>query len=118
MTPTDFAMWCAERRRYWHQQGKTFDPSNLASQFVPYFTTRPENRRRIKVTRTYTGPPDEVHTRTGTVGVSSGFRPIFLLMHRSNAIGSWDTLTDDDVIVGEKNGRTYTAPYVVGKVTP
>ena len=68
---------------------------DAASQFKPYF-----HGPRIKVT----GPSG---TRFGTVGMTSGWRPAFLLMHRSTDIGSWDVLGPDDKIVAVKYGSHY-----------
>ena len=78
--------------------GDQFDPSTLiaTAQFAPYL----HSGQRIKVQ----GPWE---TRTGTVGITTGWRPAFLLMHRSNAMGSSDVLSIQDKIVGVQVGRTY-----------
>lgn len=50
---------------------------------------------------------DEVVERTGTVGITTGWHPAFLLMSRSSAMGSSDVLSARDVIVAVKRGRSY-----------
>lgn len=47
------------------------------------------------------------HIRTGTVSTTTGWKPSFLLMHRSNSISSWDILGPDDVVIAIKHGRKY-----------
>lgn len=65
-----------------------------------------ESQRRVRVTTTYDG--GETLTRTGTVSTTSGWRPSFMLMHRSNATGSWDLLDPErDVVTHVQYGRTY-----------
>ena len=70
-------------------------------QFIPYYGTG----QRIRVRTTY--PGGEIFERTGTVSLSMGWWPTFLLMHRSNAIGSCDTLGAKDEIVAVQYGRKY-----------
>lgn len=61
---------------------------------------------RIRVRTTY--PSGDVFERTGTVGITTGQHPAFLLMHRSNSIGSWDVVDERDEITAVRwNGRTY-----------
>jgi len=63
---------------------------------------------RVKIEATYANGDKEV--RTGTVSRTTGWRPAFLLMHRSNAIGSSDILSPrDKVIAVQINGRDYTS---------
>jgi len=82
-------------RRY----GRKFNPSNLDKRFLKYY----ENGKRIKV-RYWD------MELTGTVGVTTGWEPVWLLMRRSNAIGSCWTLTGNDIeILAVKNGRRYVA---------
>lgn len=80
------------------QFGDKFDPSALAQEFVPYF----ESGERIRVV-------DGEHVRTGTIGVTTGWRPAFLLMHRSSDDGSSDVLGLKDRVTHVKRGRTYVA---------
>ncbi len=78
-----------------------FDPSTLAGQFVPYFHGRHNDRVRVRVRFSH---GEEL---TGTIGITTGWRPCFLLMRRSNAYGSSYTLGTQDRIVAVKHGRTY-----------
>jgi len=89
------------------EHGDRFDPSALASQFDRYYRTD----QRIRVTTTYgTGPDAETYTRTGTVGMTSGWRPAYLLMRRSSDHGSSDVLGARDVVVAVQ--RRPGGPYV------
>ena len=77
--------------------GKKFDPSNLDNRFLKYY----ENGERIKV-RYW---DMEI---TGTVGVTTGWKPCFLLMRKSNSIGSCWTLESKDIqILAVKKGAKY-----------
>lgn len=84
------------------RHGDKFDVSELWEKFRPHF----RSGQRIKVRRYY---PEtyEGYTRTGTVGVTTGTRPAFLLMHRSDASGSSDVLSEKDEIVAVQRGRKY-----------
>jgi hypothetical protein len=68
-----------------------FDDSDLSKQFVPYYN----NQKRIKVQ--FYG--EEI--KTGTVGVTTGWKPTFLLMLRKNSSGSSYLLSDKTIILGE-----------------
>ena len=61
--------------------------------------------QRIKVRRMY--PGGEAWERTGRVGRSTGPRPLYLLMRRSDSTGSSDVLDGNDVVVGWWDGRKY-----------
>ncbi len=80
------------------EHGDRFDASDLerAAHFAPYLRTG----LRLKVRK-------GDFERTGTVGKTTGWRPAFLLMHRSSDRGSWDVLGPDDEIVATWNGRQY-----------
>ena len=71
------------------EHGDRFDTSELSLQFVPYF----ENRQRIKIKNRW----GEV--LTGTVGVTTGWKPSFLLMRRKNQTGSSILLSDLDILL-------------------
>ena len=86
-----------ERGRVKH--GDRFGTSSLAEQFIPYFNSG----RRIRVL----SPWGE--ESTGTVGVSTGWSPVFLLMARSDSIGSTRVLHDNDIILDVKYGRRYSS---------
>ncbi len=90
----DFNAYIARKRG---EYGSKFDSSNLAKQFIPFF----ENQKRIKVLDRWGD------TLTGTVGITGGWKPTFLLMRRSNAIGSSTTLSTKDQIIAVKKGDRY-----------
>ena len=64
-----------------------FDASDLNPDFIEYF----ENGARIEV-------ENEYQKRRGTVGVTTGWRPCFLLMARINCHSSGDTIGATDHI--------------------
>ena len=94
MTNQEYDQWLAHRAQNYY--GHKWDATDLAPQFIPYFWTN----IRIRVA----GPSG---SRTGTVGVTTGWRPVFLLIHRSSARGSFDVLTTDDRVVAIQRGRRY-----------
>ena len=71
------------------EYGSSFDDSELSKQFVPYY----ENQKRIEVKMSW----GEI--LRGRVGITTGWRPVFLLMLKVNSTGSSIILTDDDVIL-------------------
>lgn len=79
-----------------HEYGEKFDVSHLDDRFVRYFQTG----ERIKV---------EIYgeVKHGTVGVTTGWRPAFLLMARSNCIGSTEILDAKARILCVQKGRKY-----------
>jgi hypothetical protein len=101
--PNYFYTESVQRGRREH--GDKWNPSALdaAAQFVPYFGTG----QRIRVTRDY---GNESWTRTGRVSRTTGWRPAFLLMYRSNATGSSDVLSPEDQIVAVQNARGQYIP--------
>lgn len=87
---TKYEEYIARKRK---QYGDQFSDASLAPQFVPYFNSG----QRIEVVTRY--PSGEEERRRGTVGVTTGWVPAFLLMHRSNQVGSSDVLSAKDEIV-------------------
>jgi hypothetical protein len=81
------------------EHGTQFDPSDLAPQFVRYYNSG----ERVRVQDKYG------ETRTGTIGVTTGWKPAFLLMATSRSLGSTELLSTDDQVVAVKHGRTYVA---------
>jgi hypothetical protein len=79
--------WLAYKQR---EHGESFDAGDLPAKFVPYF----ENGQRIKVRLYMTG-----EVMTGTVGVTTGWRPAFLLMRRRSDRGSSHLLKSDTQII-------------------
>jgi hypothetical protein len=87
------------------QYGGKFDPSDLDPRFVQYFNSG----ERIRVETT---DGDAVDVRTGTVGVTTGWRPAFLLIHRVDASSlSLNLLLPDDNhrVTAVKRGESYEA---------
>lgn len=81
-------------------QGHAFDDSELWPQFVPFF-----RGPRVRVRTTYDG--GETFERTGRIGATTGWRPAFLLIHRSNDHGSGDVLGEHDEIIAVHDGKRY-----------
>lgn len=76
---------------------RIIDRSDLAPQFASYL----HSGQRIRVRFSHG------EERTGTVGKTMGWKPAYLLMARSDSMGSSDLLGAGDQIVGVKYGRTY-----------
>lgn len=83
---SSYAQYQVHKRR---QFGAQFSTTDLAPQFVPYF----ESGARIEV-RSPSG-----WTRRGRVGITTGWRPAFLLMSRTNCRGSSDVLGAGETVV-------------------
>lgn len=60
-------------------------------------------RMRVEVMNLRTG-----HVRRGVVGITTGWRPAFLLIARATSRGSSDVLGPDDVVLSYWSGREYT----------
>lgn len=73
--------------------GAKFDASMLPAKFVPFY----ESGQRI-IVKTPWG-----ETMRGYVGITTGWRPAFLLLSRCNVYGSSTLLTDEYEIVGTVN---------------
>ncbi len=86
------------------QHGDRFNPAGLVPQFRPYFRTG----TRIKVRTVYASGYEYI--RTGTVGVTTGWMPAFLLMHRRTSVGSSDVLGAKDQIVAVQHARGHYVP--------
>jgi hypothetical protein len=72
------------------EYGSKFDDSELATQFIPYYN----NGKRIKVL-------DYGTVVSGTVGVTTGWKPVFILIRTSRSLGSSYTLSSKNEIIGE-----------------
>lgn len=69
-------------------ENRVFDTSELAPQFIQYF----ENGQRIEV-------ETNGEIKRGRVGVTTGWKPVFLLMlRRSDRGSSWVLGKDDKVL--------------------
>lgn len=92
-----------DRKR--RQYGDKFDASDLAPEFVAYF----ESGHRIKVDSVgLDANHNDVYGHTfisGTVSVTTGYKPVFLLITRSNAISSPWTLSSRDHIIAVQNSH-------------
>jgi hypothetical protein len=75
--------------------------------------------RRVRVCRHYASGP---HVRTGLVGMSTGWRPVLLLIHRRTDSGSGDVLGAGDQLQGVQHepGGAYvpTAETTRTEATP
>lgn len=92
---TAFEQYCKNKKA---QYGTLFSTKNLAQQFIPYLHTN----TRLKI-------QDETgQTYFGTVGISTGWVPVFLLMHSTRSIGSSFILQPHHKITAIKTGHKYT----------
>ena len=65
------------------EYGNKFDSSDLNKIFIPFFN----NHKRVTVQ--FCNDKGKVYeTKRGTIGVTTGWKPIFLLMLTSRSIGS------------------------------
>ncbi len=89
-----FDDYIARKKR---EYGEKFDSSDLAKQFIPYFNSG----ERVRVQFGYG------ETLFGTIGVSTGWCPVFLLMNSVRSIGSSNTLRKEDAIIAVKKKSGY-----------
>jgi hypothetical protein len=68
--------------------GERFDASDLNQDFVKHF----ESGNRIEVDFGY-------ETKRGTIGITTGWKPVFLLMLRKNSSGSSYTIGKNDKVI-------------------
>lgn len=85
------------------EYGDKFDPSDLNPNFVSAFNCAP--KRRVRVKFPYNGPDDKPEIKWGYVGVTTGWKPIFLLISRLGQHCSSDTLGPNCQIVDWKDKR-------------
>lgn len=92
-------------RRGRARHGERFDPSALETSFVRWY----ESGDRIKVEYVIPGDPGkgDILTAYGTVGVTTGWRPAFLLMRSANARGSSYVIGPNDRVAAVKRGGKY-----------
>jgi len=83
-----FKDYLEKKRR---ELGSKFDKSDLAPEFIPYY----ENGKRIRVK--FYGMEKTI---TGTVGITTGWKPVFLLMRTARSISSPHILSRKDHVVG------------------
>lgn len=77
------------------RNGDRFDSSDLDA--VDPRIREAYGLRRVEITRTYDN--GETWTRRGLVGMTTGWRPAFILMARVDSIGSSDVLDARDKLV-------------------
>ncbi len=75
-----------------HEYGSKFDSSNLNLDFMKYY----ENNKRIKV-------KIDGKIVNGFVGVTTGWRPVFILMRTKRSIGSSYIIGKDTIFIKELN---------------
>ena len=77
--------------------------STLAKKFEHYY----ESGERIRVRFSHG------EEKTGTVGKTTGWKPVYLLVPRADSRGSSDVLTDKDIVLAVKrdNGRYMTVYF-------
>jgi hypothetical protein len=100
---TPFDDLLARGRAQW---GEKFNPIELVEHLRPYYGTG----QRVQITTDYPagdGYPAESWVRTGTIGATTGWRPAFLLMHRSSDHGSSDLLSEQCRVTAVQVGRRY-----------
>lgn len=90
----EFDQYCERKKQ---RYGELFSTEDLAPQFIPYLHTN----TRIKVE----DKNGKIHF--GSVGITTGWRPAFLLMHSERCIGSSCLLTKEDKIIAYKDGHKY-----------
>lgn len=78
---TRFEQFCARKRL---QYGERFDASDLQAHFVSAYNQGSDYRIKVVF------PSGE--TKWGHVGVTTGWKPTFLLMRNRNSVSSCDTL--------------------------
>ena len=93
MNIRNYAAYLAKKRT---QYGEKFDDTDLAPQFIPFYNSG----IRIRVMMF----DEEI---TGTIGITGGWKPCFLLMRTSRSLGSVYTLRKDDTIVAVQHGKLY-----------
>lgn len=91
-----FATYITNKEKQFAKSSHPFDRSKLDPRFVKYY----ENGDRIKVTIYGV-------VKTGTVGITTGWKPVFLLLRDRRSVGSSDILDAGVELVAEKLGGQY-----------
>jgi hypothetical protein len=89
-----FEQYCKDKKR---QYGELFSTKNLAQQFTPYLYTN----TRLKIKDEH----GKIHF--GSIGVTTGWVPVFLLMHSKRCIGSSFVLNKEHKILAYKEKHKY-----------
>jgi len=96
---TEYAEYLERKRA---EYGTKFDPSNLVNEFAVYF-----RGPRVKV-QFGTG-----EVKFGRIGVTTGWRPVFLLMKDSRSHGSSNTINKGDHIVAIQSANRKYIPVTL-----
>lgn len=83
--------------RKYEEYGERFSVEGINQDFIRYY----ESQQQVKVRFEY----GEV--KTGRIGVTTGWKPCFLLMIRANSLGSSWTIGPKDKIIAIKHKKTY-----------
>ncbi len=81
--------------RKMNEYGKEFNPKDLAVQFIPYY----ESGQRVEVGFVSSSTGKVYETKRGTIGVTTGQQPVFILMLTKRSMGSSYTLSAKDKII-------------------
>lgn len=88
----DFKEYCARKSA---QYGDKWDPSDLNPAFIPYFNSG----ERVEVAFCSSDSGKVYETKRGTISVTTGYKPVFLLMLTRRSIGSSYTIGKKDKII-------------------
>ena len=75
-------------QRKLREYGEKFDTSDLNPLFIPYY----ENQQRIEVDFGY-------EVKSGRIGITTGWKPVFLLMLRRDSSSSSYTIGENDKVL-------------------
>lgn len=91
-----------------HRAKLRYPDRNVSVSFLedcdPLFAEYLHTDTRVKVTNL----DFPAMTRTGRVGVTGGWNPVFILLPRRDSVGSSDTLGPRDKVVGVRVDGSYT----------
>ncbi len=96
----DYQEALARGRARW---GDRFVAPAGVDHLTPYFRAG-----RVEVTSRYRS--GELFVRRGVIGITTGWQPALLLVHRRGDSGSWDTLNADDRVTAWIDGRGRRVP--------
>ncbi len=91
-------------REYPQGTERSFCTDHLASNFIRFYNSG----ERVKVATCYG------EFKYGTIGITTGWRPSFLLMRTRTQLGSSDTLSELDQVVAVKTASGYRAIFSNG----
>lgn len=94
------------------QIGEKFDSSDLQPEFARYYFSK--ERIKVKLWSKVSGSEEcQFEFVTGMVGITTGWKPSFMLLRSSRSISSSILLNDDCLIVAvqQKGYKKYSNPY-------